>query len=297
MKENKKTAGHMMALFTVVVWGTTFISTKVLLGAFTPIEILLFRFLIGFAALCLADHRRLRPKDKRHEFLFAAAGISGVTLYFLMENIALTYTYASNVGVIVATAPFCTAILGFIFLRDEKLKAGFFVGFLISIVGIILLSFNGQRSFHLNPRGDVLALLAAVVWACYSVLIKKISSYGYQTIQITRHVFFYGILFMLPALFFMDFHWQFSRFKVLLANILFLGLCASALCFVTWNLAVKIVGAVKTSVYLYLVPVVTIAASVLILHEKISAVSVLGTVLVLMGLVLSDKGKAAGKNN
>ena len=98
-----------------------------------------------------------------------AAGISGVTLYFLMENIALTYTYASNVGVIVATAPFCTAILGFIFLRDEKLKMGFFVGFVISIAGIVLLSFNGQKSFHLNPRGDVLALLAAVVWACYSV--------------------------------------------------------------------------------------------------------------------------------
>ena len=173
------------------------------------------------------------------------------------------------------------------------------MGFVISIGGIILLSFNGQKSFHLNPKGDVLALLAAVVWACYSVLIKKISGYGYQTIQITRHVFFYGILFMLPALCFMDFHWQFSRFKnpVLLANILFLGLCASALCFVTWNLAVKIVGAVKTSVYLYLVPVVTIAASVLVLHEKISAVSVLGTAMVLTGLVLSDRGRAAAKNN
>ena len=299
MRENKKTAGHLMALFTVVVWGTTFISTKVLLREFTPIEILLFRFLIGFAALCLVDHKRLKTKKESHELLFVAAGISGVTLYFLLENIALTFTYASNVGVIVAAAPFCTAILGFIFLRDEKLKVGFLVGFVISIAGIVLLSFNGQKSFHLNPRGDVLALLAAVVWACYSVLIKKISSYGYQTIQITRHVFFYGILFMLPALFFMDFRWQFSRFKdpVLLANILFLGLCASALCFVTWNLAVKIVGAVKTSVYLYLVPVVTIAASVLVLHEKISVVSVLGTVMVLMGLVLSDRGKTAEKNN
>ena len=247
-----------MALFTVAVWGTTFISTKVLLREFTPIEILLFRFLIGFAALCLVNHKRLRTKERSHELLFVAAGISGVTLYFLMENIALTYTYASNVGVIVATAPFCTAILGFLFLRDEKLKMGFFVGFVISIAGIVLLSFNGQKSFHLNPRGD-----------------------------------------MLPALFFMDFRWQFSRFKdpVLLANILFLGLCASALCFVTWNLAVKIVGAVKTSVYLYLVPVVTFAASVLVLHEKISVVSVLGTVMVLMGLVLSDRGKTAEKNN
>ena len=124
-----------MALFTVAVWGTTFISTKVLLREFTPIEILLFRFLIGFAALCLVNHRRLRTKERSHELLFVAAGISGVTLYFLMENIALTYTYASNVGVIVATAPFCTAILGFIFLRDEKLKMGFFVGFVISIAG------------------------------------------------------------------------------------------------------------------------------------------------------------------
>ena len=289
-----------MALFTVAVWGTTFISTKVLLREFTPIEILLFRFLIGFAALCLVNHRRLRIKERSHELLFVAAGISGVTLYFLMENIALTYTYASNVGVIVATAPFCTAILGFIFLRDEKLKMGFFVGFVISIAGIVLLSFNGQKSFHLNPRGDVLALLAAVVWACYSVLIKKISSYGYQTIQIhqacvlLRHSFYAAcpVLYGFPLAVL-----QILKIRCCWQIFYFLGLCASALCFVTWNLAVKIVGAVKTSVYLYLVPVVTIAASVLVLHEKISVVSVLGTVMVLMGLVLSDRGKTAEKNN
>jgi drug/metabolite transporter (DMT)-like permease len=81
----------------------------------------------------------------------------------------------------------------------------------------------------------------AAVWAVYSVLSKKISTFGYQTIRTTKRVFFYGILFMLPTLFVFDFHFEPERFEnpVNLFNILFLGLGASALCFVTWNVAVK----------------------------------------------------------
>ena len=136
------------------------------------------------------------------------------------------------------------------------------------MLGIGLISFNGA-SLQLNPIGDLLALLAAFLWACYSILTRKISSFGYNTILTTRRVFFYGILFMIPTLFLFDFKLDLSRFANMtyLLNILFLGLGASALCFVTWNFAVKILGAVKTSICIYLVPVITVAASVLIIHE------------------------------
>lgn len=155
MKENAK--GHLLALFTICVWGTTFIATKVLLKAFTPIEILFMRFLIGYFLLLLMNRQGLSVSNKKQELYFIGAGLTGVTFYFLLENIALTYTYASNVGIIIATAPFFTAILGRMFLKEEKLKTGFFVGFLTSITGIILISIHGSSAFSLNPNGDILA--------------------------------------------------------------------------------------------------------------------------------------------
>ena len=294
MKENAK--GHFLALFTICVWGTTFIATKVLLKAFTPIEILFMRFLMGYFILLLMNHQGLSVSNRKQELYFIGAGITGVTFYFLLENIALTYTYASNVGIIIATAPFFTAILERIFLKEEKLKTGFFIGFLTSITGIILISVHGSSAFSLNPKGDILAFLAAFVWACYSVLVKKIGSFGISVIQSTRHIFFYGIFFMIIPVFLMGFEWGLERFRnpVYLGNMLFLGIGASALCFVTWNLAVKLLGAVRTAVYLYLSPVVTIIASAFVLGEKITVVSAIGAALVFAGLILSDKGK--GKN-
>lgn len=297
--EQTKASGHLSALLTIIIWGTTFISTKVLLVDFQPIEILFFRFVMGLFALLLVYPHRMKGTTRRQEITFAAAGLSGVCLYYLLENIALTYTMASNVGVIISVAPFFTAILSHIFLKqDEKFRANFFIGFLIAMVGIVLISFNGT-AMELNSAGDLLALLAAFVWACYSILTRKISGYGYNTILTTRRIFFYGILFMIPALFLFDFKLDLTRFTnpVYLLNILFLGLGASALCFVTWNFAVKLLGAVKTSVYIYLTPVITIAASVLILHEPFTVLTGAGTVLALAGLLLSESKIFSRKAN
>lgn len=287
--ENKATMGHIAALFTVIIWGTTFISTKLLLVDFQPVEILFFRFVIGLLALLAVYPRRLKGTSYKQELTFAAAGLCGICLYYLLENIALTYTMASNVGVIISVAPFSTALLSRLFMKEEKLRASFFIGFGAAMTGILLISFNGSK-LELNPVGDLLALLAALIWSCYSVLTKKISGFGHNTILTTRRTFFYGILLMVPTLFFFDFKLEFSRFAnpVYLFNIIFLGLGASALCFVTWNLAVKILGAVKTSTYIYMAPVITVVASVLILHEKITVLAGIGILFTLAGLFLSE---------
>lgn len=282
--------GHLAALLTVFIWGATYISTKILLIEFTPIEILFFRFLIGFAVLIIIFPRRMKVLNRRHELYFAGAGLCGIMLYYLLENIALTYTTASNVGVISSIVPFFTAILAYYFLKEEKLKPNFFVGFLIATIGIILISLNGANTFNVNPLGDLLAVLATVVWACYTMISKKISNFGYAILPATRRIFLYGLLFMLPTLFFLDFKIGISRFEnsTMLFNILFLGIGASAICFVTWNFAVKKLGAVKTSVYIYLVPVITIFLSNIVLHEQITLQIILGTILILSGLILSE---------
>jgi drug/metabolite transporter (DMT)-like permease len=294
MKEDSNAKGHGAALITILIWGITFISTKILLKEFSPVEILFYRFSIGLIALCIAFPRRLKGTNKKQELIFMVAGLCGITLYYLLENIALTFTTASNAGVIISTAPFFTAIAAIIFSKAEKPSRNFYIGFCVSIVGIFLISFHGSTELQLNLKGDLLALAAAIVWALYATLSKKIGEFGYNTIQSTRRIFMYGLIFMLPALFLFRFEWGFERFAkpINLFNILFLGFGASALCFVTWNFAVKILGAVKTSVYIYLVPVITVATSVLILHEKISWMSALGMILTLAGLFLSEK-KAA----
>lgn len=290
--EKKLFAGHLTALFTVLVWGTTFVATKLLLESFTPIEILFFRFLIGYLSLWAVSPRFLKTTGLRQELLFAAAGMCGVTLYFLMENIALTYSPASNVGVILAVSPLFTALLAHFFLDGERLSFRFFLGFGAAIAGIVLIAVNGSAVLKTNPRGDLLAVGAAAVWAVYSILMKKIGQLGYSTIQSTRRVFFYGILLMIPALSLFDFRLGIERLRspVDLFNILYLGFGASALCFVTWNWSVKVLGAIRTSAYIYAVPVINIAAAVLVLHERITPLAVLGTVLTLAGLLLSEGG-------
>ena len=289
MNNDRQRIGQAATLVTILIWGTTFISTKVLLDTLSPVEILFLRFSLGYLALWLAAPRRLRLTDRRQEGLFALAGLCGVTLYYGFENLALSATRASNVGVIISIAPFFTVLFSAVFLKEKRPGLRFFAGFLIAMAGIMLISFN-QEAVEIHPVGDGLAVLAAVIWAVYCLLSRRISELGYNVLLATRRTFFYGLLFMLPL--------TFTQFSVslptilrpeILFNLVFLGLGASALCFVTWNLAVGILGSVKTSVTIYIVPVITAVASALVLHEPLTPKVILGLALTLGGLVLSQK--------
>ena len=276
--------GHAEALFTIIVWGTTFISTKVLLRVLSPVEILLIRFVLGYAVLWIVSPHMLPVRSWKEEGTFALAGLSGIALYYLLENIALTYTTASNVGVIIAVAPFFVALLS-----RSGLTLRFMLGFAAAIIGIVLLSLSGL-SVGTGLRGDILAFLAAIVWAVYSILTRKIAGYGYSIILTTRRIFLYGLVFMIPAVAAMGFSVSLEDVSSLpvALNLVYLGLCASALCFVTWNSAVSRIGPVSTSIYLYLVPVVTIIASAAVLGERMTGLASLGVLLTLSGLVLSQ---------
>ena len=288
---DRRALGHLAALFTILNWGTTFIATKVLLRSFTPVEILVFRFGLGVAVLFLACPRLLRVRDRRQELVFAAAGLTGACLYYLMENVALSYTTAANVGVIVTAAPLFTALIVWRTGGGEGRPTGkFFLGFVTAMAGICLISFPSISSVSLDWRGDLLALGAAAVWGIYSRLVKVIASFGYPILQTTRRTFLYGLLFMIPAAMTMDFRWGLERFAqpVNTATLLYLGIGACALCFVTWGFAVDVLGAVKTSVYIYLSPVITLLCSALVLHERMTPASLAGAALTLGGLLLSQ---------
>ena len=150
--KNETALGHVLTLMTIIIWGTTFVSTKVLLEAFTPIEILFFRFTLGYLSLWAIYPRKGTYGTLRQELLFAAAGLCGVTLYFLLENIALTYTFASNVGVIISIAPFFTAFLANWLLDGEPLRKRFFVGFAAALTGHYPHRFERQLRPQAQPR-------------------------------------------------------------------------------------------------------------------------------------------------
>lgn len=289
MQQNIR-AGHLAALFTISIWSTTFLATKVLLRSFSPVEILVIRFVMGYFALLAFYPRRLRGLTLHQELQFAGAGLCGLTLYYLLENVALTYTMASNVGVVLSVAPFFTAIVIHFFAKeDERFRWNFLLGFLTALTGVCLISFNGSQ-LQFNPLGDVLAAAAALAWAFYSLFLREIGRYNLPNVAVTRHIFFYGILFLIPSLPFFDVRLDLARFAQPenWANLLFLGFGASALCFVIWNFAVKQLGAVKTSVYIYLSPAITVIASAILLHERITPMSAAGTVLTLAGLLISE---------
>ncbi len=289
-KEKKIILGHLIAGSTQIMWGATFVSTKVLLATFAPVEVLFMRALLAFIALFVMYPHGLKLREKKQELFFAGAALCGIVLYFMLENTALTMTYASNVGIIVTCAPFFVAVILSIFYKSEKPGRNFYLGFLIAITGVALVSLNGKSSLHLNPVGDFLAFLAMISWGMYSAFTKKISEWNYPMIAVTRRIYFYGIVFLIPVILFQGVNLEITRFArpEIIGNLLFLGIGASALGFFMWNLSTKWIGAVKTSVYIYISPVVTIILSVFVLQERLTWMSILGIILILTGLILSN---------
>lgn len=302
--ERKKILGHMLACGTQIMWGATFVSTKVLVGVFAPVEVLTIRAILAFITLSVCFPHRVRLREKRQELYFCGAALWGIVLYFMLENTALTLTYASNVGIIVACAPFFVAVMVSLFYKNERPGRNFYLGFVVALLGVGIISFNGSSSLHLNPAGDLLAFCAMICWGLYSVSLKKISEWNYPTAAVTRRIYGYAILLLIPIIGVQELGmevpiWQKAAALVeprLLLNFLFLGVGASALGFFFWNLSTKWIGAVKTSVYIYLSPLITVLLSVVVLHERMTGMTVLGGALIIAGLLVSQKqGQRAGE--
>lgn len=290
MKDKSKLTGQLLALFCAFVWGITFVSTKVLLTKLSAAEILFFRFILGYFALWVVYPKKNTYRGIKNELLYMTAGICGTTIYQFLENTALSLTQASNVSIIVSTAPLFTGIAAWAVFKD-RIKHSFILGFVVAMLGILLINLNAGYVLKLNPIGDLLALGSAVLWAVYTLLVKIINEKSDSVLGSTRHIFFYGVLFMLPLMAVNGFNGAaFSALlnpKILL-NMFFLGVVASAACFVTWNAAVRQIGAVTASVYIYLIPVITLIFSLTVLDERVGIIGIVGMVLVLLGLGISE---------
>ena len=293
---------HIVAFLVVSVWGVTFVFTKLLLNdGLTAAQIFVLRFIVAHVLLLaysLACKRfRLMASSWKHELLMASLGVTGGSLYFLTENSAMIYTTTTNTSLIVCLCPLFAALLIALFYRSERLHGIQIAGTLIAAVGVVIVVLNGRFVLHLSPLGDTLAFAACLCWALYSLLMIP-ATRRYDTLFITRKVFFYGLLSMIP--FFMINPDEASIFGPSLfnlrlptvLNLLFLGCVASMLCFLAWNWVMKKLGAVVVTNYVYFNPVTTVIFAWLILSEHITGYFLIGTLLILTGMYLSEmRGK------
>ena len=288
---NQKLLWHLIAVGAVAVWGTTFVNTKVLYNSgLTPSEIFFLRFLIAYVAIWFISPRKLFADSWRDEGLMLLLGITGGSLFFVAENSAVGLTYVNNVSFITSTSPLITVILGIVFVKSIKATWTLITGSLIALLGVGIVIFNGSFILHLNPWGDLLALLTAVCWAVYSLLMKAVSS-KYSAVFITRKIFFYGLVTVLPMLLIDPWTATFSMLmtpKVVL-NLLFLGLIASFLCFALWTVVIARLGVMTASNYQYLNPITTVVASAIFLSEPMTAIAYMGSALILIGVAVSNK--------
>ena len=288
---------HIVAFLTVAVWGTTFVWTKLLIiNGLSPAQIFTLRFIIAYVLLTGFSMWRGRHKwlsdNWRDELTMMALGLTGGSMYFLTENESLRFTTATNTSLIVCSCPLFAMLIIALFCRSERFSARQVWGSIVALAGMAAVVLNGHFVLHLSPLGDTLAFSACLCWALYTLLMKPVMG-RYPAMFITRKVFFYGILTILPYYIFVPDmpSWDVLMRPEVALNLLFLGSVASMLCYLTWSWCMKGLGAVVCTNWVYVNPITTIIAAWLILDEQITVYFLIGSILIIMGMYLSSKKK------
>ena len=290
MFKNRILLFHLITALVVIIWGTTFVSTKVLIQhGLGPIEIMFYRFVLAYFCLLMVSHKRLWADNWKDEFMLMLSGLTGGTFYFIAENTALGITQASNVALLVCTTPIFTALL-LHWIFKEPLRRNMIIGSIIALIGVGLVVFSGSVLLQINPLGDFLSIMAALMWAVYCLILKPLGK-KYPTAFITRKVFLYSVISLLVYFLFdpLQVKTEVLFHPVVTLNLLFLGIVASMLCFIAWNAAVKVLGPSRTANYIYVQPFSTLVLSSIILSEIITLASMIGALCIIGGVYLSEK--------
>ena len=295
MQKKSNLLPHLVALAVVIIWGSTFVFTKLLLlNGLSAAQIFLLRFILAYAMLLVwslsRKGHRWFCKSLKDEFKMLLLGISGGSLYFLAENSAMNYTTATNDSLIVCACPLFTTLIVAFFYKSEHISGRQLLGTLIALVGMAVVVMNGQFVLQLSPKGDLLAFTACMCWVVYSLLMMNVGK-RYSSMFTTRKVFFYGLVSIIP--YFIAYPGMPSLSVLaqpdVLFNLLFLSIVASTLCFLLWNWALSHIGVVETTNYVYLNPLATIVFAWWLIDEPVTAWLLLGTALLLWGLYLVNK--------
>jgi drug/metabolite transporter (DMT)-like permease len=287
-KENKERyLALLLMTLTVVFWGLSIISTKVVLAQVPPITIALIRYVIATATLiplALYTHS-LSKMESKDIMTIAVTSLLGIVLYFVFENTALQYTTASNASMIVAALPIFALIIEATFFR-LKVDRWLACCLIVSIVGVYLVvTVNGRLDFS-SARflGNLLMIGSMICWVIYTFLNRNLDQ-KYPSIAIITYQSLASIFLFVPFVLPEMGRWPnlTSLSPAIWMNLIFLGVFCSALEYLFYIYAVKRLGATVSSTFLNLIPVVTVVAGFLLLQEKLFWIEILG-----MGLIMAS---------
>jgi drug/metabolite transporter (DMT)-like permease len=280
--------------FSVVVWGASFIATKVALQEVSPVTVVWLRFGIGVLILGLATLWRgqLALPEKKDLPYFALLGFIGITFHQWLQSTGLVTAQASTTAWIVATTPIFMAILGWLVLR-EKLTKLQITGIALAAVGVLLVVSEGDFASlaigQFGTPGDYLIMISAPNWAIFSTLSRK-GLKEHSTGLMMLYVMGFGWLFT-SVLFLAG--PGFSEFGRLTINgwiaILFLGIACSGLAYIFWYDGLQVIAASQVGAFLYLEPLVAVIVAAVILQEPILLASLVGGGTILLGVWLVNR--------
>jgi drug/metabolite transporter (DMT)-like permease len=292
---------HLAALskaaFAVVVWGASFIATKIALRDVAPVTVIWLRFGIGVVVLgvIMATKEGFALPSRRELAYFSFLGLQGITFHQWLQVTGLITSQATTTAWIITTIPIFIAVLGWLIL-SEKLSWGAAGGIALAGVGVLIIVTHGDLGTifqgHFGAPGDLLILISAPNWAVFSVLSRR----GLQNQSATRMLFFV-----------MSFGWIFTSIWLVAAGrlqdfahlstggwiaVLFLGIFCSGLAYIFWYDALKAIPASQVGSLLYLEPLVAVAVAAVLLQEPLLAVEFFGGALILLGVWLVNRRRA-----
>jgi drug/metabolite transporter (DMT)-like permease len=292
--DRKHITAYFEVTFAVIVWGASFIATKLALKDLSPVTVVWLRFLIGVVILGIAvriRHQYSLPK-KQEWFYLSILGFLGITFHQWLQSTGLLTVQASTTAWVVATSPVFIAILSWLFLH-EKLDWLQVSGIILAAMGVVLVVSKGNMvglfSGTFGTTGDVLILISALNWAVFSIL----SSRGLKKYQPTQMMFFVMLIGWLfsSILFFTGGglsdirHLTWTSFM----GVCFLGIFCSGLAYIAWYDGLQALSATQIGAFLYLEPLVAVIVAWLILGEKLLLITLAGGAIILLGVRLVQK--------
>jgi drug/metabolite transporter (DMT)-like permease len=287
-----KLKSALMLASVVLLWGSSFTLLKLGLEETSPITLAFLRFLIVLPFFVLLAYFQNKAILSKHAFkhwrIFSVLGLTGITLYHMFQNFGLQLTTASHSSLMVSVNPVFIALLGRFYLK-ERMTLKRVLGVALAFLGVVLVI--RPLEFPLNPEGiigDLLSLGAALSWAFYSVLSKKVL-FNLDVNKVTLFSIAFGTLFLFPSMFI------FER-PVLPVSVwnwfllLILGLFCSGLAYLFWIKALESVTTTEAGVFLFFLPVVSVSVAHLVLLEPLDMLFGMGALLVMVGVVITERG-------
>jgi drug/metabolite transporter (DMT)-like permease len=283
---------HLSLIVVIIFWGSSFASIKILLPQIPANTIAFLRFFLASIVLGIFLVITKQPRlQRKHLPSILLTGLSGIAIFNVLQNQGLRYAGATDSAILIAMSPVFIALLSWLILKERISKLQI-IGIFIAFAGSVLVATDGSLSdlgFHrMRLLGDLLVLLSSIIWAVFSISLKKLLTH-YPPTTIITYSTFVGTVFLIP---FSLFEYPVDLTAVTAAgwlNIIYLGLLASALGNLIWNAALNTVSAVTAGAYLYLSPVVAAIVALIYLNEIPSIYTIIGGLIILMGTYFASK--------